>query len=72
EHELPPDAAARFWVLGGESNYLLACAAVTDERGESSYVLQPKPELWKPLWSPDEASPSPHSHHRLARYHRTP
>ncbi|KAL1496099.1 hypothetical protein AB1Y20_014724 [Prymnesium parvum] len=54
--DLPADAAARFWVLGGESNYLLSCEAAQDEKGEAVYVLRPRPELWEPLWSPDEAA----------------
>ena len=33
-HQIAADVAARFWVLGGECNYLLACEAyVSEEAG---------------------------------------
>ena len=58
-HALPDEAARRFWVLGGESNYLLCCEAVRAAEGGVEYVLQPKPELWAPLWTPDDAAVTP-------------
>ena len=67
-HQLAADAAARFWVLGGECNYLLACEAYAAEEaagggeggveaaggGPLRYRLVSKEHVWATVWSPDE------------------
>ena len=70
EQQLPPEAAARFWVLGGECNFLMALEAYIEDgpsaEGAASaagvvveppykYRLASRESLWTPIWSPDEA-----------------
>ena len=66
-HQLAADVAARFWVLGGECNYLLACEAYVSEEavgggqgggqgggGSLRYRLVSKEQVWAAVWSPDD------------------
>ena len=43
-HQLAADAAARFWVLGGECNYLLACEAYAAEEAAAVLVAEKEEE----------------------------
>lgn len=64
-HKLPAEIAARFWVLGGECNYLLQCApppepadgaAADGPDGPPPYVLVAREEQWRRFFNPDPAA----------------
>ena len=55
-HQLAPEVASRFLVLGGETNYLLACEQqpCSGPGKTHRYALVPRQEAWARIWSPDE------------------
>ena len=56
ENQLSPDAAARFYVLGGECNYLLGLRAAPAEGGGYEYALASMEERWRSVWDPPAAA----------------
>ena len=57
-HQLEAEVAGRFYVLGGETNYLLACerSESAEPGGAATYHLASREHIWQGIFDPDEAA----------------